>query len=394
MKTIFSKTIRCLFVFGAVLCIATPCGLAQTNLALGVQLYAGLSITGAVGANCQIQYITNLTQTNAWLTLTGLTLTGNPQLWVDTTCPATAQRFYRATMLVTNQAPANMVLIPVGSFVMGDGLDGMSDALPLHGVSVSAFYMDKYLVTKALWDDVFNWAMVNGYSFDNFGQGKATNHPVHTVSWYDCVKWCNARSEKEGRTPAYCTDAAQTMVYRGGKVDVKIPWVKWNRGYRLPTEAEWEKAARGGANGHRFPWSNVNTISHDQANYYSYYGNTSYPYDLGPTSGFHPTFDDGVTPYTSPVGYFAPNGYGLYDMAGNVCEWCWDWYASYSSASQTDPRGPADGSDRVRRGGDWYFDAYGGPWSCRTAYRGYDSGSTGPVNAYSSLGFRCVLPLN
>ena len=121
-----------------------------------------------------------------------------------------------------------------------------------------------------------------------------------------------------------------------------------SQGYRLPTEAEWEKAARGGASGHRFPWSDADTITHSRANYYvrTQNGTNYYAYDISPTPGDHPIFNDGTLPYTSPVGSFAANGYGLYDMAGNVWEWCWDWYGLYSSGSQTDSHGPASGTYR------------------------------------------------
>ena len=102
-------------------------------------------------------------------------------------------------------------------------------------------------------------------------------------------------------------------------------------------------------------------------------------------TGYNPAFNDGVYPYTSPVGYFAANGYGLYDMAGNVFQWCWDWYGSYSSGSQSDPRGPPSGSYRVLRGGDWSDIAIG----CRTAYRG-DFGY--PAARSIAVGFRSVLP--
>lgn len=248
-----------------------------------------------------------------------------------------------ATLTVSDlpgPAPSGMAIIPAGSFVMGDSLRDSgtnSDELPLHTVYVSAFYMDRYDVTLALWRQVYNWAIAHGYSFDGAGSGKAANHPVQTVDWYDCVKWCNARSEMEGRTPAYYTSAAQTTVYRTGDLDISNACVNWNGGgYRLPTESEWEKAARGGASGQRFPRGN--TISWSQANYYA--GPSVYTYDVNPTSGYDPAFNDGVYPFTSPVGYFAPNGYGLYDMAGNVWQWCWDWYGDYSSGSQTDPRGP------------------------------------------------------
>lgn len=281
--------------------------------------------------------------------------------------------------------PAGMALIPAGSFTMGDSLsEGWSDELPLHTVSVSAFYMDKYDVTKALWDEVYTWALGHGYGFDNAGAGKAASHPVQTVTWYDAVKWCNARSEKEGRVPAYYTSGAQTTVYRTGQGDVQNDWVKWTAGYRLPTEAEWEKAARGGLSGQRFPWGS--TISWSQANYYSSWknGKPYFAYDVNPTEGYNPAYATGDFPFTSPVGSFAPNGYGLYDLAGNVWEWCWDRYGAYPSGSQTDPRGPARGLHRVDRGGGWLDYAF----HCRTAYR---NGNI-PTYRYDALGFRSVLP--
>jgi formylglycine-generating enzyme required for sulfatase activity len=276
--------------------------------------------------------------------------------------------------------PAGMALIPAGSFTMGDTfLEGAPDELPLHTVYVSAFYLDKYDVTYTLWTNVYQWATNHGYSFDYAGLGKAANHPVQTIDWYDSVKWCNARSEQEGRVPAYYTSAAQTTVYRSGQVDLTNACVNWNAGYRLPTEAEWEKAARGGLSGQRFPWGD--TISESQANYQ---GNTGYSYDLGP-NGFNAAFDTGGYPYTSPVDYFAANGYGLYDMAGNVSQWCWDWDGSYSSASQTDPRGASSGPGRVDRSGSWGYDEI----LCRAAFRNGNF----PTDSYFSMGFRSALPL-
>jgi len=274
-------------------------------------------------------------------------------------------------------APSGMVLIPAGTFQMGDSFgEGGSDELPVHSVFVSAFYMDQTEVTKAQWDEVYTWAIANGYSLIN-GLGKAANHPQQTVSWYDCVKWANARSEKAGRTPCYTVGGT---VYRTGESTPDCNWTA--NGYRLPTEAEWEKAARGGVSSHRFPWSDSDTIQHARANYYS---SASYAYDTSPTRDYHPTYAAGGYPYTSPAGAFSPNGYGLVDMAGNVFEWCWDWHESsyYASSPSTDPRGPVSGSVRVLRGGGWYYGAY----SCHVAYRYGDR----PADGYDGIGFRLAV---
>jgi formylglycine-generating enzyme required for sulfatase activity len=286
------------------------------------------------------------------------------------------------TARVFSPPPAGMVLIPAGDFVMGDTFgEGGSIELPLHTVTVSAFYMDATEVTKTQWDAVYGWAVTNGYGFDNAGLGKAASHPVHTVNWYDCVKWANARSEMVGLTPVYYTDATQTTVYRAGALAPAVDW--YATGYRLPTEAEWEKAARGGTPGTRFPWTGVNTIQHTRANYFSFTGGIAY--DTSAHYGFHPNYDDNPTPYTSPVGSFAPNGYGLYDMAGNVEEFCWDWHGiSYYAASPgTDPHGPVSGPFRVHRGGFWVSSA----GVCRVAYR---NNNGAPGLGYNYLGFRLV----
>jgi formylglycine-generating enzyme required for sulfatase activity len=280
----------------------------------------------------------------------------------------TASDTFVLTVVNAPAAPTGFALIPAGSFTMGDALDGGGDA---HTVNVSEFYMAQNLVTKAQWDTVRTWAISNGYSDLAAGAGKASNHPVQTVSWWDGVKYCNARSQQEGLTPVYTVGGAVM------KTGFTAPVVNWTaNGYRLPTEAEWEKAARGGLSGKRFPWGD--TISHSQANYYALPG--SYAYDVSATSAYHPTYATGSTPYTSPVGSFAANGYGLYDMAGNVWQWCWDCYGTYDTGTPTDPRGVSSGTYRVSRGGGWFNYAL----YCRVAFR-YDYF---PSYTYSDFGFR------
>jgi formylglycine-generating enzyme required for sulfatase activity len=285
------------------------------------------------------------------------------------------------SVATTSGTPPGMALIPGGPFTMGDG---NSDATPTVSVTVSAFYMDVNLVSYGQWKSVFKWAINHDYTFGVWsGDGTAANHPVVAVDWYSAMNWCNARSEQEGLTPVYYTDLDMKKVYRRGYYQwgpgssksadtCQNPYPNWAaNGYRLPTEAEWEKAARGGLSGKRFPWGD--TISQSQANY-----------------GL-PTTPPSKTYNTSPVGSFAPNGYGLYDVIGNVSEWCWDWdcwnsnksaYEGRSAyAGGTDPRGPLSGTYRVTRSSSW--ESYG---AADCAKRGRQYPTIGSIN----IGFRCA----
>ena len=280
--------------------------------------------------------------------------------------------------------PPGMVIIPAGTFTMGNSVaadTNITNAAPV-STTVSAFYMDVNEVTLSKWQSVYYWAKDNGYTDLPAGSGKGANHPVQTVSWHDVVKWCNARSEQAGKTPVYYTNDAQTAIYKTGNVDVTNAQAKWTaNGYRLPTEAEWEKAARGGLSGQRFPWGNK--ISQNLANYIGY--TALFSYDQGP-DGYNAIGSiGGTSPATSPVGSFAANGYGLYDMAGNVFEWCWDYYPDGSTphAGGTDPHGAATGIGRVLRGGSWMENAT----NARCAERGGNYVSY----AFSNVGFRAVL---
>ncbi len=297
-------------------------------------------------------------------------LTTTTSYWVRVSNAAGSVDSVMATLKAVS-VPADLALIPAGVFQMGVTSGDTDWNAPDVSVTVSDFYIGKNEVTKALWDEVRAWAAANGYTDLATGAGKASNHPVQAVSWWDVIKWCNARSQKEGLTPVYTASGAVM------KTGTTAPTVSWSaNGYRLPTEAEWEKAARGGVSGKRFPWG-TDTISHSQANFWN---GGSEAYKTG-TTGFHPTYATGSTPYTSPVGSFAANGYGLHDMAGNVSEWCWDWNrgATYVNGA-TDPRGAASGSYRVLRGGSWLSNAL----YCRAA----DRGSSSPSSQNFGLGLR------
>jgi len=267
-----------------------------------------------------------------------------------------------------------MMKIQAGSFVMGDALDGTS--LP-HTVWVDAFTCEENLVTFGLWAKVAALARVEyGYSDLTPGKGKAEQHPVHSVSFRQAIKWCNGRSEVEGLPPCY-TSGETGEVYRWGDTDnVRCAWDV--PGYRLLTEAEWEKMARGGLDKKRFP--SGDELSQKVANYR---GQTYWPYDKGP-SGYNQKFAVDPKPYTSPVGSFAPNAFGAFDLAGNLQEWCWDWYdlGYYKVSPQKDPRGPDTGTVRVQRGGAWNSYAT----DCRVAVRL----SANPGTAGNYIGFRCV----
>jgi formylglycine-generating enzyme required for sulfatase activity len=235
------------------------------------------------------------------------------------------------------------------------GWSGERDGKPIHQVTISkAFYMSDHEVTQKEWVEVMG---------SNPCHSKGDDLPVEKVSWYDAIEYCNKRSVKEGLTPAYTID--KTRKDEDNKNDYDdVKWVvTWNKsanGYRLPTEAEWEFAARGGV----------------QSKDWEYAGGTS--------AGTVAWFGDNSGSKTHPVKTKKANEAGLYDMSGNVWEWCWDWREGYKGDSQTDPTGVSSGPGRVVRGGSWYDDAA----YVRSACRGYDS----PSRRSYALGFRLVRP--
>jgi formylglycine-generating enzyme required for sulfatase activity len=317
--------------------------IAQTPPGLGLRFSGGqptLSVTGAVGTVYSIQYATGLSPTNLWVDRTLLQAHGAGAVWSDPSAPSPRQRFYRAVSVPTPADP-NLIFIQPGTFTMGsptNEADRSFDEVQ-HIVTISrGVWMGKFLVTQGDYLAVIGsnpsyFTSANGYADD-------LTRPVETVNWFDASNYCSTLTQQElsaGRIPTNCV-------------------------YRLPTESEWEYACRAGTTT-RFSYGN------DPA----YTSLTNYAW-----------YVDNSGAMTQPVGQKLPNPWGLYDMHGNLYEWCQDWYDAYPGGSVVDPQGPAGGASyRVGRGGFWGDSA----WTCRSALRAnFYPGDTGKV-----FGFRVVL---
>jgi formylglycine-generating enzyme required for sulfatase activity len=237
--------------------------------------------------------------------------------------------------------------IPGGTFIMGSsGAElGRSADEVQHQVRVSGFFLGKYAVTQG------EYRAITGTNPSLFS---GDTLPVENVTWFEAAAYCNALSLMEKRTPAY-------ILRRDAAV-----WDTRADGYRLPTEAEWEYACRAGTGS---PFCTGRRLGADQANY----------------NGTGDAPPGVFRRRTIAVGSFPPNRWGLYDMHGNVYEWCWDWYAAYPITVQSDPAGPVLGEERVIRGGSWNYPAK----SLRSAARSHDA----PNRRSGSLGFRLLLPM-
>lgn len=265
----------------------------------------------------------------------------------------------RAVPASAPAAEADFVRIPPGTFTMGspESEPGHFDDETLHRVTLTrGFELCRHPVTQAEWQALMGWN-------DSKFAGRP-DCPVESVTWFDAVAYCNERSRREARTPAYVlTDTACTGRHLTG-ADVR--WDRAADGYRLPTDAEFEYACRAGTTT-AFPSGPV-TVPDPRG--CSRERNLDAIAWYCSNSGGH----------THPVMTKAPNGWGLFDMSGNVQQWCWDWFRVPGDTAVADPTGPLGGSVRVWRGGGWNYD----PRHCRAADRGRD----GPDEYFPEIGLR------
>jgi len=271
---------------------------------------------------------------------------------------------------VVVSTPADFIRVDGGTFQMGSC--PISPATPIRSVTVSGFYMSRFQVTQGEWYDLTRMRPSSFTGETDWDGNPVTgvnwwNLPVDSVSWYDTIVFSNRLSIRRGLTPAYLINGSTNPDDWGPVPTISdttwdaVEIVPGSTGYRLPTEAQWEFAARGGIVCHgNYTFSGSNTAA-DVAWY-----------------------DDNSGGRTHEVGTRQPNALGLYDMSGNVWEWVWDWFDTYPDVDETDPAGAAAGDSRVFRGGCWYSP----PEEARSAIRNVGL----PVSRYNSLGFRVVRP--
>lgn len=265
-------------------------------------------------------------------------------------------------VILNEQAEDGLILITGGSFMMGSPSDEAQreDDEVEHLVNVNDFYMSPYEVTQEEYENIMG---------NNPSYFKGDKLPVESVSWYDAILYCNRLSEKNGLNTVYTINGDE------------VTWDLSANGYRLPTEAEWEYAARGNTT---TPFNTETSISDEEANYYGHY-----PYGIEENYFSQDNLETKPGLYrqtTTEVGTFNPNKYGLYDMHGNVREWVYDYYGAYDTTNNDNPTGSTTGSLRVNRGGGWNDYAK----HLRSAYRS----SFSPEYSENNLGFRVVRNVN
>lgn len=259
----------------------------------------------------------------------------------DDACPRQAGPPSNKGCPTTPSIPSHMALVKGAPFQMGDVMGDKEESNEtVHSVTLSDFLIGKTEVTFEEYDAFCTATGRAKPGDEGWGRGK---RPVINVSWEDAIAYCNWRSKQEGLKEAYSISGS----------NVTANWQA--NGYRLPTEAEWEYAARQGGQKVRFG-NGKNTIDPKEIIFDA-------------SAGYKKTYSVAgeYRQKTVAVGSLnSPNALGLHDMSGNVWEWCWDWYGTYPSSAQTNPKGPSAGSDRVLRGGSWSYS----PQFCRVAYRG------------------------